>query len=318
MNIGERVPVMSVIIPAYNAAGHIEKALMAIFAGFDSAVDWDPEVIVADDGSTNSEAQASACLQFLGVQLLHHDHNRGICASRNTGISDSRGDFVTLLEADDEFVTDRFSAFRSIMDEWPEQANVCFTPCINDAGEHTCARPDYKGWPTAEDMVLEHMSGDYNSVFLGAFIRRGSYADLGTRKSCGSLTYLRMAREAPLWIIDKVQRLYHDAVEQSVTRGWTRPDKAAETHRCFVAALEEHGVFIKGVAEWKCWQMCYKSLIYRILAREGRDIGLCWRAFSRRGLKSWLATLVLLLIGRVGTTYLLVPAKHFGVLRRYG
>jgi hypothetical protein len=96
-----------------------------------------------------------------------------------------------------------------------------------------------------------------------------------------------MAREAPYWITDQVLRLYHDAVEQSVIRGWTQPDKAAKTHRFFVAVLEEHGALIKGVAEWKYWQMFYKCLIYRILAREGRDIDQCWRTYSRHGLKSW-------------------------------
>lgn len=309
---------LTIVIPAYNVAGHIEKALTSIFSGFGSADDWGLEVIVVDDGSTSGEALTLTCAPFPGVRLLRHDRNRGMCAARNTGICDSQGDFVTLLDADDEFVADWFTTFRAILDEWPAQADVCFTPCINDAGERTCARPDYKGWLTAEDMVLEHLSGEYNPVFRGAYIRRAGYADLGTRKSCGLFTYLRMAREAPFWITDKVQRLYHDAVEQSVTRGWTRPDKAAETHRCFVAVLEEHGEFIKGVAEWKYWQMYYKGLIYRMLASEGRDIGRCWRAYSRRGLKSWLATLVLLLIGRVGTAYLLGAAKHLGVLRRYG
>lgn len=309
---------LTIVIPAYNAAGHIEKALTSIFAGFDPAAGWGLEVIVVDDGSTNGKALALACAPFPGVRLLRHDRNRGMCAARNTGFTDSHGDFVTLLDADDEFITDWFSAFRSIMDEWPEQADVCFTPCINDAGERTCARPDYKGWLTAEDMVLEHLSGEYNPIFRGAYIRRTGYADLGTRKSCGLFTYLRMARETPFWITDKVQRVYHDAIEQSVTRGWTRPDKAAETHCCFVAVLQEHGAFIKDVAEWKYWQMYYKALIYRMLASEGRDIGRCWRAYSKHGRKSWLATLILLLIGRVGTAYLLGAAKHLGVLRRYG
>lgn len=309
---------LTIVIPAYNVAGHIEKALTSIFTGFGPATDWGLEVIVVDDGSPDGEALSLACVPFPRVRQLRHDHNRGMCAARNTGISNSRGDFVTLLDADDEFVTDWFTTFRAILEDWPEQADVCFTPCINDAGERTCMRPDYKGWLSAEDMVLERLSGEYNPVFRGAYIRRAGYADIGTRKSCGLFTYLRMARDAPFWITDKVQRLYHDAVEQSVTRGWTRPDKAAETHRCFVAVLEEHGAFIKDVAEWKYWQMYYKALIYRMLAREGRGIGRCLRAYSKHDRKSWLATLILLSIGRVGTAYLLSAAKHLGVLRRYG
>lgn len=318
MNVVKRVPILSVIIPAYNATGHIEKALMSITVGFDSAADWGLEVIVVDDGSTKGEALALDCLRFPGVRQLRHDHNRGMCAARNTGISDSRGDFVTLLDADDEFIADWFSAFRLIMKEWPEQANVCFTPCINDAGESTCARPDYKGWLTAEDMALENLSGEYNPIFRGAYIRRTGYTDLGTRKSCGLLTYLRMAREAPFWITDKVQRIYHDAVELSVTSGWTRPDKAAETYCCFSTVLKEHGVFIRGVSEEKYRQMYCKALIYRMLAGQVRGFGEWWGVYSWRTKRYWLVTLALLLIGPIGSAYLLKAAKRFSVLRKYG
>lgn len=309
---------LTVVIPAYNAADHIEKALKSIFAGFDATSGWALEVIVVDDGSADGEALALACAPFPGVRRLRHDQNHGMCAARNTGLKDSQGDFVTLLDSDDEFVADWFAAFRAIIVEWPESANVCFTPCINDAGEHTCARPSYKGWLTAEDMVLEHLSGEYNPIFRGDYIRRSGYADLGTRKSCGLLTYLRMTREAPFWITDKVQRLYHDAIEQSVTRGWTRPDKAAETYHCFSTVLEVHGAFIRDVSEGKYRQIYYKSLVYRMLARQGRNFAGWWGAFSSQSLKPWLATLLLLLIGPTGSGYLLNAAKRLSLLRRYG
>lgn len=309
---------LSIVIPAYNAAGHVEQALRSILAGFDPASGWALEIIVVDDGSADGEMLARACASFPMVRRLRHDRNRGMCAARNTGFADSQGDFVTLLDADDEFVADWFSAFREILVEWPTQANVCYTPCINDAGQRTCARPGYRGWLTPEDMVLERLSGEYNPIFRGAYIRRHGYADLGTRKSCGLLTYLRMAREASFWITDKVQRHYHDAVEQSVTYGWTRPEKAAESYRCFAAVLDEHGEFIRGVSERQYRQMFYKTLIYRMLAADGRAFAACWRAYSRCALKPWLATLMLLSIGRAGAAYLLGVAKRIGALRRYG
>lgn len=308
----------SIVVPAYNAAGHIGKALNSIFAGFDGKSGWSLEVIIVDDGSNDSAALALACAPFSGVKLLSHGHNRGMCAARNTGFCESHGDFVTLLDSDDEFVADWFAVFCEILLEWPQSANVCYTPCVNDAGERTCSEPNYKGWLTADDMVLEHLSGEYNPIFRGEYIRQSGYTDMGTRKSCGLLTYLRMARDAPFWITDKVQRLYHDAVEQSVTSGWTRPDKAAETYRCFLRVLEEHGAFIRSVSEAKFRQMYCKSLIYRMLARQGRDFAGLLRAFSVRCIKPWLATMVLLLIGPTGTVSLLNAAKRFSVLRRYG
>lgn len=309
---------LSIVIPAYNAASHIDKALGSIFAGYDHTSDWALEIVVVDDGSVDGEALARVCAQFSLVRLLRHECNSGMCAARNTGVADSQGDLVTLLDADDEYVANWFDNFRDILKEWPILANVCYTPCVNDAGQRTCARPDYRGWLTAEDMVMERLSGEYNPIFRGAYIRQSGYADLGTCKSCGLLTYLRMAREAPFWITNKVQRLYHDEVEQSVTRGWTRPGKAAETYRCFVAVLHVHGEFIRGVSEKQYRKMIYKTLIYRMLASEAREFAGCWRAYSRHAVKPWLATLILLSIGPVGTSRLLGFAKRFGALRRYG
>lgn len=279
---------------------------------------WGLEIIVVDDGSSDTPDLIRVCALFPGIHQIHHKRNQGMCAARNSGIKKSRGDFVTLLDADDEFVTDWFDVFQSIIVEWPAQANVCFTPCVNTKGQRTCAQPNYTGWLTARDMVLEHLSGEYNPIFRGAYIRRSGYTDLGTRKSCGLLSYLRMARESPFWITNKVQRLYHDTVAQSVSQGWARADKASETCRCFLAVLETHGEFIKTVSEQKYYEMNHKILIYRMFAGEGRDLRAWWQLYSARSVKSWLATFVMLVIGPVASEHFLQLSKRFQIVRRYG
>jgi hypothetical protein len=308
----------SVILPAYNAAHHIGKALRSIHAGFDAPLGWQLEVIVVNDGSSDGAALAQACAAWPAVRIIDHGSNRGMCAARNSGFAVSQGDYVTLLDADDEFIDHWFTVFQTLLAEWPATAQVCFTPCVNDAGEQTCAAPGYRGWLTAEDMAVDRWSGEYNPIFRGEYIRHTGYADLGTRKSCGLLTYLRMSREAPFWITDKVQRIYHDAVEQSVTSGWTKPDKAAETCQCFSTVLVEHGTFIRGVSEKKYRQMVCKTLIYRMLALQGRDFKTLLTAFSWQGLLPWLATFGLLLLGPAATVTLLGAAKKWRILRRYG
>lgn len=306
----------SVVLPAYNASAHISKALASIVSGFEPQPSLELEIIVIDDGSEDAEALQRVCAEFPTVRIVQHSRNRGMCAARNSGIAASSGDFVTLLDADDEFVPDWFAGLRAILAEWPDRANVCYTPCLNDSGERTCMRPDYRGWLTAEDMVKEHLSGEYNPIFRGDYIRLRGYEDLGTRKSCGLLTYLKMAREAPFWISDKPQRLYHDAVEQSVTHGWTRPEKAAETYRCFASVLAVHGDFIRSVSPEKYQAMCHKILIYQMLSRQGRNFSGWWR--SRSWGMSWFATLPLLLMGPTATAGLLGVAKRWSLLRRYG
>lgn len=307
---------LSIVIPAYNAAGHVRKALTSIHAGLDHVDLAGLEVLIVNDGSNDSTELERVIAGLSGVRLLYHAKNRGMCAARNSGIAASTGEFVTLLDADDEFIPGWYAVFGEILAEWPAQAQVCYTPCLNDVDELTCSQPGYRGWLTAEDMAREHLVGEYNPVFRGDYIRRSGYDDLGTRKSCGLLSYLRMAREAPFWITDKVMRRYHDAVEQSVTRGWTRPDKAAETYTCFSSVLAEHGDFIHSVAPERHMQLRQKLLIYRMLSRQGRDFAEWWRARSWN--KSWFATLVLLLLGPASSAWLLGLAKRFSVLRRYG
>lgn len=316
MNVAERVPVLSVIIPAYNAAGFVRKALRSIYAGLDQVELAKLEVLLVNDGSNDSTELERVVADFPAVRLLNHPNNRGMCAARNTGIAASCGEFVTLLDADDEFITGWYGVFGEIIADWPPQTQVCYTPCLNDADELTCSKPGYCGWLTAEDMARENLSGEYNPVFRGDYIRRSGYVDLGTRKSCGLLSYLQMAREAPFWITNKVMRRYHDAVEQSVTRGWTRPDKAAETYNCFSSVLAEHGDFIRSVAPEKHLQLRQKILIYRMLSSQGRDFAECWR--SRSWNTSWFATLALLLLGPANSAKLLGLAKRTGLLRRYG
>lgn len=308
--------ILSIVIPAYNAAGFVGKALQSVYAGLDQVELARLEVIVVNDGSNDSTELERVVADFPAIRLLHLPNNRGMCAARNTGIAASRGEFVTLLDADDEFVAGWHVVFGEIIAEWPPQAQVCYTPCLNDADDLTCAQPGYRGWLTAEDMVREHLSGEYNPVFRGDYIRRSGYADLGTRKSCGLLSYLRMAREAPFWITDKVMRRYHDAMEQSVTSGWTRPDKAAETYTCFSSVLAEHGDFIRSVDPEKHLQLRQKILIYRMLSCQGRDFAEWWR--TRSWNTSWFATLALLLLGPANSAKLLGFAKRISLLRRYG
>jgi glycosyltransferase involved in cell wall biosynthesis len=307
---------LTIIIPAFNSSKTIGLALFSIFNSLPVDFEEMLEVIVVDDGGSDAITLESECTKYKKVKLLKHHKNLGMCAARNTGIRESSGEYVTLLDSDDEFLQSWWRTFEEILIEWPKNVNVCYTQCVNDAGLITCADPKYNGFLTVKDIIDERYSGEYNPIFRGDYIRRSGYDDLGTRKSCGLLSYLRMARDAPFWIADKVMRRYHDAAEQSVTRGWTRPDKAAETYTCFSSVLAEHGDFIRSVDPEKHLQLRQKILIYRMLSCQGRDFAEWWR--TRSWNTPWFATLALLLLGPANSAKLLGFAKRISLLRRYG
>jgi len=92
---------VSVIIPALNAAAFIGSAIRSALAQSLS----DLEVIVVDDGSTDATAAIvqGFAAQDARVRLIRHESPRGVSAARNTAIRAATGDWIALLDADDEF-----------------------------------------------------------------------------------------------------------------------------------------------------------------------------------------------------------------------
>jgi len=85
---------ISIIIPAYNAA----QTLPACLAALQSQTQPPGEIIVVDDGSQDQTAQVA---RAYGAQLLEQPH-QGPAAARNLGIRQARGDIVLLTDADCE------------------------------------------------------------------------------------------------------------------------------------------------------------------------------------------------------------------------
>lgn len=107
--LGEDAPGirLSVIIPAYQAAETIERAVL-------SALSWAPsdaEVIVVDDGSTDDTFAVVCALSELDRRLVvHRQENRGRSVARNTGFWKARGEWILFLDADDYLLSASFDS----------------------------------------------------------------------------------------------------------------------------------------------------------------------------------------------------------------
>ncbi|HYJ82645.1 MAG TPA: glycosyltransferase family 2 protein [Allosphingosinicella sp.] len=102
-----RVPIVSVLIPAYNVADYLDKSVASALSQ-----DVDVEIVVVDDCSTDDGATAAAIRRLEAdprVRGFRLPVNGGPSAARNKALDEARGEWVAFLDADDWFGPGRLS-----------------------------------------------------------------------------------------------------------------------------------------------------------------------------------------------------------------
>jgi glycosyltransferase involved in cell wall biosynthesis len=106
-------PLVSVVIPAYNAAEYIAEALDSVFV--QSFKNY--EVIVVNDGSPDSEQLEQVLTPYRDRIVFIKQPNRGPSGARNTAIQAARGKYVAMLDSDDawlpKFLEEQVSALEA-------------------------------------------------------------------------------------------------------------------------------------------------------------------------------------------------------------
>jgi len=103
---------VSVIIPLFNKAPHIERALFSVAA----QTYRDFELIVVDDGSTDEGPRIVEAFNDLPIYLIRQE-NAGPGAARNSGLELAQGELVAFLDADDEWLPNYLSESVRLLDE---------------------------------------------------------------------------------------------------------------------------------------------------------------------------------------------------------
>ena len=117
-------PLVSVVVPAYNAENRITCSLASIIAQDYPNI----EIIVVNDASQDKTEQAARrVLESCGrpFSIITHKRNRGVSAARNTGIEAMQGEFLWFMDADDKAEPNLVSTLYALHTKYPCDLSFC-------------------------------------------------------------------------------------------------------------------------------------------------------------------------------------------------
>lgn len=109
------MPHFSVIMPLYNKAPYVRKAVESVVG--QTYADW--ELIVVDDGSTDDSASIVESIRDPRIRLIRQA-NAGVGAARNRGVKESIASYICFLDADDWWESTFLEEMAGLVERFPD------------------------------------------------------------------------------------------------------------------------------------------------------------------------------------------------------
>ena len=109
---------ISVIVPVYNVESYLERCINSLLNQTYSNL----EIILIDDGSTDNSLKLIKKFSDPRIRFFVNEKNSGIAQSTNRGVDESRGEYIALLDDDDEAINNRLALQVEYMEEHPDIA----------------------------------------------------------------------------------------------------------------------------------------------------------------------------------------------------
>lgn len=211
-------PLFSVIIPTYNSATKVVRAINSVLAQtFDNYEIW-----VIDDGSTDGTC---AALASFGAQIhICYQPNQGAAVARNQGIAQAHGTYIAFLDADDWWYPQKLARFANAIHSYPE-SGLLYSPVdfFTATGR--------KLWTYVSE---DRGKGNYIALLQRDFVltssaiaRRHCFSEVGTfdrtLSHCEDWDmWIRIARHFPLHRVPEALTAYEYMAGDSLTSSTRR------------------------------------------------------------------------------------------------
>jgi len=242
-------PSVSVVIPTYNRAHLLPRALASVLSQ-----EGVLEVLVVDDGSSDDTEAVVKGFGDPRLRYLRQPRNLGAAAARNRGLREARGEFIALLDSDDEWLPGKLALQLALFRRLPATVGMVYT------GSETV---DSRG--IRQSLLLPTVRGDIHHRLLernllhgapsNALLRREAVARIGgfdeAMPAIEDYDYwLRLSRHFQVDFVAMPLSRYHDPEPDAAGADLSRLSRnlganlaaRAYLHRKHGAAMRQAGV----------------------------------------------------------------------------
>jgi glycosyltransferase involved in cell wall biosynthesis len=147
-------PIVSVVLPVYNRAALLARAIDSVRAQTFGA--W--ELVVVDDASEDDTAAVAGGVADPRVRGVRRERNGGVAAALNTGLDEVRGRFVAFLHSDDEYLPEKLERQVPLLEGAPPEVGAVESGHEVVRQDGAERRPPFLGGRTSWDL-LSYRSG---------------------------------------------------------------------------------------------------------------------------------------------------------------
>jgi glycosyltransferase involved in cell wall biosynthesis len=227
MNIKNKSPQVSIVMPTYNRARLIARAINSILE--QNYVNF--EIIVIDDCSTDDTARVIAGFNDSRIKYIYLSQHKGAAFARNEGLKIAFGELIAFCDTDDLWVKDKLTKQVQVLLNAPEDIGLVYSAVWKVSGRRKVLFPDKNLMRKRSGDVHKHLLFG-NFVTIHVLIRKQCLERVGMFDE-----KLPRLQDWDLWLrLSKKYKFFY--LNEPLATVFKTADAISEQSACLAAGLE--------------------------------------------------------------------------------
>lgn len=247
-------PLITIIIPTFNRAATISRTIDSIL----NQTYQNFEIVVVDDGSVDETSEILAKYDDNRIRIILHDLNKGVTAAKNTGLNNIEGDWFTILDSDDEIVSQALEVMINVALQLDNEVTAVTCNCIDSStGKFSGSGLDFDQYVDFRTIVT-NCHGEFWGITKTELLQNDRFNE--RLSGFESVLWYKIYERSKRYYVHQALRIYHTTGTDRISVN-VSPKKKSNDYQ----ALSEETQYLKLLKEYKPDSFakgCLEAVIY--------------------------------------------------------